>query len=168
VFLSGLHFTAWEHLLTVDIPLLPGSHPCRLVAISHQPPTLLTLLSQNSLQTEWFIQLVLVTQPWDGPNKTLFLAAAMLQYDTTVAMDPQKTPIEAALPLVMLSSMTCSTVVSPITVPLPTNGCLFHSTYHNILDHSATWRYQTSVLRDLFLATCYPWNLSYMKIFWNT
>jgi hypothetical protein len=33
----------------VDVPLLPGSHPCRLAAISHQPPTLLTSISRLPL-----------------------------------------------------------------------------------------------------------------------
>jgi hypothetical protein len=31
---------------TMDVPLLPGPHPHRLVAILHQPPTLLTAISR--------------------------------------------------------------------------------------------------------------------------
>jgi hypothetical protein len=31
------HCDAWQHLPRVDIPLLPGSYPCRLTAIKHQP-----------------------------------------------------------------------------------------------------------------------------------
>jgi hypothetical protein len=44
----GLHCAAWLRLPTVDVPLLPGSRPRRLAAISHQPPTLLTAVSGPS------------------------------------------------------------------------------------------------------------------------
>jgi hypothetical protein len=37
----GLHCAAWYRLPTVDVPLLPGSRPRRLTAISHHPHTLL-------------------------------------------------------------------------------------------------------------------------------
>jgi hypothetical protein len=49
VLIHGLHCTAWQHVPTVHFPLLPGSHPRRLTAISHQPSTLLTAVSRSSL-----------------------------------------------------------------------------------------------------------------------
>jgi hypothetical protein len=39
------HCSAWQYLPTADIPLLQGSRPRRLAAISHQPPTLPTVVS---------------------------------------------------------------------------------------------------------------------------
>jgi hypothetical protein len=49
----GLHCVAWQWLPTVAVPLLPGSHPRRLAAISHQPPTLLTAVSGLSRNGSW-------------------------------------------------------------------------------------------------------------------
>jgi hypothetical protein len=49
----SLHCAAWYHLPKVDIPLLPGSHSCRLVAIPHKPPTILTAISRLSRVGNW-------------------------------------------------------------------------------------------------------------------
>jgi hypothetical protein len=38
----------------MDVPLLPGSRPLRLAAISHPPPTLLTAVSRLSRNGSWF------------------------------------------------------------------------------------------------------------------
>jgi hypothetical protein len=37
----------------MDVPVLPGSRPRRLAAISHQPPTLLTAVSRLSRNGSW-------------------------------------------------------------------------------------------------------------------
>jgi hypothetical protein len=49
----GLHCAAWQRFPTVDVPLLPSSRPCRLAAISHQPPTLLTAVSRVYRNGSW-------------------------------------------------------------------------------------------------------------------
>jgi hypothetical protein len=51
---SALNHVAWQWLPTVDVPLLPGSHPHRLAAISHQPPTFLTAFSRLSHNGSWY------------------------------------------------------------------------------------------------------------------
>jgi hypothetical protein len=55
----------------VDVPPLPGSHPRRLAAISHQPPTLLTAVSwlfcyQSQSQSQSYVTT-------DGQSASLFL-----------------------------------------------------------------------------------------------
>jgi hypothetical protein len=50
----------------MDVLLLPGSRPCGLAAITHQPPPLLTHLSESELLYDWRFtsnQFVLVTSP---------------------------------------------------------------------------------------------------------
>jgi hypothetical protein len=78
----------------MEVPLFPGSHPRRLAAISHQPPTLLTLLTLLPQDTRDL--LASPVGPRDiasgrAQKKARFLEAAILQYGVAVATDPQKT-----------------------------------------------------------------------------
>jgi hypothetical protein len=58
----------------VDVPLFPGSHPRRLAAISHQPPTLLIAISWLS----HYIALAWTTQKTPFPTVTTLLRVTQL------------------------------------------------------------------------------------------
>jgi hypothetical protein len=58
--------------------------------------------------------------------------AISLSLRVIIGADPQRTPFPAVLSLVTSRGMTHSIVASPIFLPLPSNGRVFHSSCHSI------------------------------------